>query len=92
MAPPAKEHAMPRIVLVGAAFTAAMLLHTVPVQAQNYPWCAQYNGDYGGQNCGFSTLQQCQATVSGVGGICLSNPMYPANVAQFRRRYRQHPW
>jgi hypothetical protein len=33
-------------------------------------WCALYRN--GSQSCGFSTLQQCQATVSGVGGSCQS--------------------
>jgi len=75
-----------------AALVLAVLLHTGPVHARSYPWCAQLNGDYGGQNCGFSTLQQCRATVSGVGGICVANPMFPANASKFRRRYRQQPW
>ena len=42
-----------------------------------YPWCAQYAGeDGGGRNCGFSTLDQCRATVSGIGGYCEANPLY----------------
>jgi hypothetical protein len=45
-------------------------------QAQNYPWCAQYSG-LGGTNCGFTTFQQCMATVSGIGGFCEVNNMYP---------------
>jgi hypothetical protein len=28
----------------------------------------------GGESCGFSTLSQCRATVSGVGGWCYPNP------------------
>jgi Protein of unknown function (DUF3551) len=43
--------------------------------AQNYPWCAQY-GSMGGVNCGFATLQQCQATVTGMGGFCEVNTQY----------------
>lgn len=34
-------------------------------------WCAAYHN--GSQNCGFSTLDQCRATVSGVGGSCIPN-------------------
>jgi len=42
-----------------------------------YPWCAQYAGaGIGGRNCGFSTYEQCRATVSGAGGYCEVNPMY----------------
>ena len=44
---------------------------------QDYPWCAYYNRDAGGAtNCGFSTFQQCLATVSGAGGSCGANPQY----------------
>ena len=27
-----------------------------------YPWCADYGGRMGGQNCGFTSLPQCLAT------------------------------
>jgi Protein of unknown function (DUF3551) len=48
-------------------------------EAQSYPWCAYYDmgGSGGGAtNCGFTTWQQCQAAISGVGGSCGANPMY----------------
>ena len=83
---------MQRIFLAVAALTSAVLLHPGSAQAQNYPWCAQYNSGFGGQNCGFSTLQQCRASVSGVGGFCVPNPMVQAQVNQSRRRYRQRLW
>lgn len=42
-----------------------------------YPWCAHYSGDGGGgNNCGFLTLEQCRATVSGIGGSCRPNQFY----------------
>jgi hypothetical protein len=42
-----------------------------------YPWCAEYSADWGGgRNCGFTTWEQCRATVSGNGGFCALNPMY----------------
>lgn len=46
--------------------------------AQNYPWCAYYSGGQGGggTNCGFTTFQQCMATVSGIGGFCNQNTQY----------------
>jgi hypothetical protein len=31
-------------------------------------WCAQY--DWTTSNCGFQTLEQCLATISGIGGDC----------------------
>jgi len=60
-----------------------------------YPWCAQYSGGMGGggTNCGFSTIDQCRATVSGVGGFCVPNPFYtgtadrPAKRARKRHRH-----
>jgi len=70
------------------ALMVAVLLHTGSAHAQNYPWCAQYGGTFGGSNCGFTTLRQCRATVSGVGGYCYQNPMSPQ--VQARRRYRRY--
>jgi hypothetical protein len=45
-------------------------------RAQNYPWCAYYGGDFGGENCGFTTFEQCMATLSGIGGFCDQNTQY----------------
>ena len=49
-----------------------------PAAAIEYPWCAQYSGEDGGggRNCGFSTREQCMATVSGIGGGCERNLFY----------------
>jgi hypothetical protein len=55
--------------------------------AQNYPWCSQYTGSMGGaMNCGFSTFEQCQANVSGIGGFCIRNDTYQP--PQGTRRHR----
>jgi Protein of unknown function (DUF3551) len=56
-----------------------------------YPWCAQYGGmEGGGTNCGFLTIEQCRATVSGVGGFCVPNQFYnpgrPASPSRKQRR------
>jgi Protein of unknown function (DUF3551) len=63
--------------------------------AQSYPWCAYYggDGDGGGTNCGFTTFQQCQDTVSGIGGFCQRNNLYPPppgphQLNGVQRRYR----
>ncbi len=48
-------------------------------QAQNYPWCAYYGGRFGGgggTNCGFTSFEQCMATVRGIGGFCDRNTQY----------------
>jgi hypothetical protein len=41
-------------------------------------WCAFYTGKAlgGSENCGFVTMEQCQAQVRGLGGWCRPNP-YP---------------
>jgi Protein of unknown function (DUF3551) len=57
-------------ILAGAAIASR-------AQAQNYPWCAEYSGSMGGSmNCGFTTHEQCMATVSGMGGFCVVNTQY----------------
>jgi hypothetical protein len=43
--------------------------------ADPYRWCVEYSGR-GATNCYFVTLEQCQATASGNGGICRPNGFY----------------
>jgi hypothetical protein len=61
-------------ILTAAAFTA--FAPATPASAAEYPWCAQYGGRDGGRNCGFTSFQQCMATVSGIGGFCERNQFY----------------
>jgi hypothetical protein len=61
-------------ILTAAAFTA--FAPATPAAAAEYPWCAQYGGRDGGRNCGFTSFQQCMATVSGIGGFCERNQFY----------------
>ncbi len=75
-----------------AALTAAVLLAAAPAQAINeYPWCAHYGAlGMGATNCGFSTQAQCRAAISGVGGICQTNPRYePPRRSKARRSVQQ---
>ena len=57
-----------RVLLCVAGFLAVAGAMSTPAQAQNYPWCAYYGGvpGGGGTNCGFTTFEQCMATVSGI--------------------------
>src|SRR5579859_7170650 len=57
-----------RFALLLAAFTAPALLAPSAARANiEYPWCAAYGGNMGGaSNCGFTTWEQCMATVSGI--------------------------
>ncbi|MBI1201412.1 MAG: DUF3551 domain-containing protein [Rhodopseudomonas sp.] len=70
------------VALLACAATAGLWLTTAaPAQAEEpYRWCAEYSGSEGsdGVNCGFDTLAQCRATISGIGGNCYENPAYPA--------------
>ena len=58
----------------------------------NTRWCAQYGGSLGGAtNCGFFTIEQCRATLSGGSDFCVPNQFYnPCGPAGPRRssRYR----
>lgn len=55
-----------------------------------YPWCANYDSrGFGGQNCGFSTWNQCMATVSGVGGFCVPNQFYNPGYASAGRVHKK---
>jgi len=63
---------------------AALFLSTSAVRADG-TWCAQYSMQGGGTNCGFYSFEQCQATVSGIGGFCMRNP-FAGNGVQRRGR------
>ena len=54
-----------------------------------YPWCAVYAGvDFSATNCGFMTLEQCRAAISGVGGSCEPNQLYNLRRSLSQRRRR----
>ena len=78
-----------------AALSLAAVLAASPARAYDlpydpYPWCAVYSGDAGGaSNCGFLTIEQCRATVSGIGGSCEPNQFYNPGRAATRARKRQ---
>jgi hypothetical protein len=73
-----------------AVVVALGALDAVPPAAAQGAWCAQYSGMDGGTNCGFYTLQQCRAAISGVGGTCSPSP-YTAYKPQ-RRKVRRTTW
>jgi hypothetical protein len=64
------------ILTIFTVFTAA------PADAQtyngNYPVCIQLYLRDGARSieCGFSSMEQCQATASGLSAMCLLNPYY----------------
>jgi hypothetical protein len=77
-------------IAIAAGLAASFLVGTA--SADPYKWCAIYGGRSGGaSNCGFVTFEQCQATVSGIGGFCTVNQFYtgPAERPAKRARKRQ---
>jgi hypothetical protein len=74
------------IALVGTAVSTPARAYVMPYDP--YPWCAVYGGrGGGGTNCGFLTIEQCRATVSGIGGFCTPNQFYnPRPAARARKR------
>ena len=72
-----------------ASFTLTTLLLCAGA-AQAAPWCAHYGGrGGGGTNCGFYSFQQCMATISGIGGVCLVNQLEIQPQGERRRSYRR---
>jgi hypothetical protein len=81
--------------VIGIAAIASLPVLATPGRAGiKYTWCAQYGGGEmgGGRNCGFPTLEQCRATVSGIGGFCAPNLFYPGSASDTSqgKRKRQH--
>jgi hypothetical protein len=64
-----------------AAFAARPL-----AAAYNLPWCAQYADTSSVLSCAFTSLQQCMATVRGIGGFCRPNFRYALDPPDAERR------
>jgi hypothetical protein len=74
---------------------AAAVLVPSAGHADPYRWCAEYSGGRdggGGTNCGFVTLEQCRATISGIGGLCTLNPFYDGRPFDPERRHKRRTY
>ena len=80
---------LPLAVVAFGAVTALAAVST-PAQAQNYPWCAHYGTPYDDTSCGFTSYEQCMASVSGIGGFCQKNDTYKPPLAVRPQTYRHH--
>ncbi len=60
-------------ILTCTALASLTLVFAAGTCAEAAAWCAYYS-DNAGTNCGFYTIQQCQAATSGGGGYCAPNP------------------
>ena len=80
---------MRAILAAAACAVLSLTAGTQPSRAEvAYPWCANYAGE-GWSNCGFVSLAQCQAALSGNGGWCTANPMFRGPEAFARARPRR---
>lgn len=78
-----------RYLLAAAALAfVSTLPFNAPAQADSYRWCAEYGPGNGGVNCGFVTLAQCRAAISGNGGSCRPNAFYDGDARADRRARR----
>jgi hypothetical protein len=75
-----------RRLLVAAASVFLMTLSATPGMAKPYPWCARSLMNGGSVECRYITLAACQATVNGLGGDCVQNPVILFNQQQGSRR------
>jgi len=67
---------MRTIAIALIAIAAASAAGTGDANAQNRRWCSQGHIGSGFPYCGFDTLQQCLAYVSGLGRTCTENLQY----------------
>jgi hypothetical protein len=62
--------------LFALSFITAAAASVATVQAQNYPWCSMVDLGEEILNCGFDSLEQCKASLSGGGDTCIQNNTY----------------
>jgi hypothetical protein len=65
------------VIVVAAA---SMFFTVGAASADPYKWCA-VDSSSGGTNCGFVTIEQCRATISGKGGSCEPKQVVPPNLS-----------
>lgn len=77
-----------------ALLAATMVTLPSPARAEiQYPWCVQYGGGrhgIGATSCAFVSFQQCMATASGLGNMCVENPAYTGPPNRVARRHYKH--
>jgi hypothetical protein len=79
-------------ILVGMILAIGTIAAATPLQAQtydpNYPVCMQvYSKGANYITCGYTSIGQCQASASGRGAQCLTNPYYAGPYQRKRRAY-----
>jgi Protein of unknown function (DUF3551) len=75
---------------IATGFASSSFFAISPANADSYKWCAVYNTGDAAYNCGFVTIEQCRATVSGIGGFCEPNQFYTGPDKTLAKRSRKH--
>jgi hypothetical protein len=80
-----------RTLTIALFVVAAGLLGETPLSnaqsAYSYPWCSLGGGrDSNARSCYYTSWEQCMATMSGRGGICIESPYYHAPPAPLPHR------
>jgi hypothetical protein len=78
-----------RLPILSLFLTAAALLGEIQAASAqsptSYPWCSR--GPRGSNNnCYYTSKEQCQRTVSGIGAFCFASPYYRALPAGRHKR------
>ena len=82
---------MRKLVLTMLALSAggvATIATSAPAAAYDYPWCVQGRGVGVPGDCSYQTYAQCEASASGRGLYCNSNPRAALNQMPQRRARR----
>jgi hypothetical protein len=75
-------------ILALSAAGVATLATSAPAAAYDYPWCVQGRGVGIPGDCSYQTYGQCEASASGRGLYCNSNPRAALNQMPLRRARR----
>jgi hypothetical protein len=85
--------------VAGAIAGSALIGGSTPAAAQwgwhpsPIPFCASFSDRGGGyESCSYYTMEQCRASVSGVGGRCFENPSFvpPDDYRPVRKRKKRY--
>jgi len=79
-APQIKRPRRVSVSMAGVVAAASMFFTVGATSADPYKWCA-VDSTGGGTNCGFVTVEQCRATISGRGGFCEPKQVIPPNLS-----------
>ena len=89
---------MKNIIALGAIAVAivagsAFLITVEPAAAKDYEFCKQDYSSAPRLSCGFDTMEQCVAMISGRSGTCTRNPFLPeaSDSYAYAPKHHGHP-